>query len=152
MTEEGLSTTIFDDYRSYVWRANDTWTSVADRYYGNRRRASLLRVSNEGVEPEEGETILVPVVDLASEAGRRASHEPQERRESGGEGAESEESSRLAGWSGRTHTTADGDRLWSIAKDFYGKGSRWMDIYDANRDVLDDPDSLPLDVVLRIPD
>lgn len=37
---------------------------------------------------------------------------------------------------GGTHTVKKGDTLWAIAKAFYGNGSRWPSIYEANRGVI----------------
>lgn len=43
-------------------------------------------------------------------------------------------------YSGRgTVTVKNGDTLWDLAKKYYGSGSRYMEIYDANRDKISDP-------------
>lgn len=36
----------------------------------------------------------------------------------------------------RTYTVVRGDCLWNIAKKFYGKGSQWPTIYNANKGVI----------------
>jgi nucleoid-associated protein YgaU len=41
--------------------------------------------------------------------------------------------------SGRTYTVRKGDTLWAIAKRFYGKGSQYMKIVNANRGKIKDP-------------
>jgi nucleoid-associated protein YgaU len=51
----------------------------------------------------------------------------------------------------RTYTVAKGDTLSHIAKHFYGKAGRWREIFDANRDQLDDPDRIFPGQVLKIP-
>ena len=51
----------------------------------------------------------------------------------------------------RTHVVQKGDTLSAIAERTYGKASRWRDIYDANRDVLDDPDRIRPGQVLQLP-
>ena len=51
----------------------------------------------------------------------------------------------------QTYTVAKGDTLSSIAKNHYGKASAWHQIFDANRDVIDDPDRIFPGQVLRIP-
>lgn len=51
----------------------------------------------------------------------------------------------------RSYTVASGDSLSKIAKDQYGKASKWRAIYDANRDQIDDPDLIHPGQVLRIP-
>jgi nucleoid-associated protein YgaU len=35
-----------------------------------------------------------------------------------------------------THTVAEGDTLWSIAKDKYGDGRLWRKIFDANSEII----------------
>ena len=52
----------------------------------------------------------------------------------------------------RTYTVAKGDTLSHIAKHFYGKAGRWREIFEANRDQLDDPDRIYPGQVLKIPD
>ena len=51
----------------------------------------------------------------------------------------------------QTYTVESGDTLSHIAKQFYGKASRWAAIYAANRDQLDDPDRIFPGQVLKIP-
>lgn len=42
--------------------------------------------------------------------------------------------------------------MQSIAKRLYGDGSKWRRIYDANRDVIDDPDLIYPGQRLKIPE
>jgi nucleoid-associated protein YgaU len=51
----------------------------------------------------------------------------------------------------RTYTVEKGDTLSHIAKAHYGKASKWRAIFDANRDILDDPDKIRPGQVLTIP-
>lgn len=51
----------------------------------------------------------------------------------------------------QTYTVAKGDTLSAIAKQFYGKASAWPQIFEANRDQLDDPDRIKPGQVLKIP-
>jgi len=37
----------------------------------------------------------------------------------------------------KTHTVARGDSLWAIAKKYYGDGSRYPEIYNANKAIID---------------
>ena len=53
---------------------------------------------------------------------------------------------------GRSYTVVSGDSLWKIAEAMYGNGSKYPKIFDANRDILDDPDKIFPGQVLRIPD
>ena len=51
----------------------------------------------------------------------------------------------------RTYTVARGDSLSKIAKHIYGNANRWRDIFEANRDQLDDPDLIQPGQVLKLP-
>ncbi len=44
-----------------------------------------------------------------------------------------------------------GDTLWKIAKEHYGDGSLYTDIFKANQDVLKDPDKIKVGQKLRLP-
>jgi len=51
----------------------------------------------------------------------------------------------------RTHTVRSGDSLSSISREVYGTPSRWIDIYQANRDRLANENALKVGQELRIP-
>ncbi len=53
--------------------------------------------------------------------------------------------------SGRTYTVQRGDTLGLISRKMYGTSSRYMDIYNANRDRLSSPNSVSVGQVLIIP-
>ena len=55
------------------------------------------------------------------------------------------------GAGGATYTVAKGDTLSHIAKEHYGKASRWHAIFEANRDQIDDPDKIFPGQVLKLP-
>lgn len=52
----------------------------------------------------------------------------------------------------RTYTVKSGDSLWKIAEAMYGNGSKYTKIFEANRDILDDPDKIFPGQELKIPD
>jgi len=52
---------------------------------------------------------------------------------------------------GRTYTVVSGDTLSRIAKQFYNDGNQWQRIFDANRDILNNPDRINPGQNLRIP-
>jgi len=52
----------------------------------------------------------------------------------------------------RTYTVQKGDSLWKIAKQFYGKGSDWTRIHEANKDQITNPDLIQPGWTLRIPE
>jgi nucleoid-associated protein YgaU len=52
---------------------------------------------------------------------------------------------------GTTYTVKAGDTLSKIAKQFLGDANAYMDIFNANRDQLSDPDQIKPGQVLKIP-
>jgi nucleoid-associated protein YgaU len=51
----------------------------------------------------------------------------------------------------RTYQVRAGDTLGKIAAQFYGDGSRWPEIFEANKDQLKNPDLIEVGMELRIP-
>jgi LysM repeat protein len=51
----------------------------------------------------------------------------------------------------RTYTVESGDTLSAIAERYYGSQNEWPQIFEANRDQLDNPDLIQPGQVLRIP-
>ncbi len=52
----------------------------------------------------------------------------------------------------RIHEVAAGDTLGKLAQTYYGKASQYMKIFEANRDILDNPDLIKVGQKLRIPE
>lgn len=66
----------------HLVEADESLGALAARYYGDRRKAALIRAFNGGIaRPERGQLVLVPLFDLTlSPAGeRRASHDAAPR-------------------------------------------------------------------------
>jgi nucleoid-associated protein YgaU len=53
--------------------------------------------------------------------------------------------------SGKTYTVKSGDCLWKIAKQFYGTGTDYPKIYEANKDKIKSPNLIYVGQVLQIP-
>ena len=51
----------------------------------------------------------------------------------------------------QTYTVVKGDTLSKIAKHFYGNANEWKRIFEANEDVLKDPDKIFPGQHLKIP-
>ena len=56
-----------------------------------------------------------------------------------------------AGGAGQTYTVKSGDTLSKIAKEHLGDANAYMDIFNANKDQLKDPDKIKPGQVLKIP-
>jgi nucleoid-associated protein YgaU len=52
----------------------------------------------------------------------------------------------------RTYTVVAGDSLSKIAKRFYGDANQWKRIFEANRDIIKNPDLIHPGQTLKIPD
>lgn len=50
-----------------------------------------------------------------------------------------------------TYTVAKGDSLSKIAKKVLGNANRWREIFEANRDQIDNPDLIQPGQVLKLP-
>lgn len=50
-----------------------------------------------------------------------------------------------------TYTVVSGDSLSKISKKMYGNANRWREIFDANRDQLENPDLIQPGQELKIP-
>jgi nucleoid-associated protein YgaU len=53
--------------------------------------------------------------------------------------------------SSRSYVVVKGDSLSAIAKREYGDAKEWRRIYDANRDIIKDPDLIYPGQTLRLP-
>ena len=53
---------------------------------------------------------------------------------------------------GRIYEVVSGDTLGGIAKEYYGNAGAYMKIFEANRDILDNPNLIKVGQKLRIPE
>jgi len=53
--------------------------------------------------------------------------------------------------SSQTYTVVAGDSLSKISKKFYGDANHWRRIFEANRDLISDPDEIYPGQTLKIP-
>ena len=51
----------------------------------------------------------------------------------------------------QSYTVEKGDNLSSISKRFYGKASYWKQIYEANRDTIENPDLIYPGQTIKLP-
>jgi nucleoid-associated protein YgaU len=75
--------------------------------------------------------------------------------EKGGKGVSGKDEKEKGGsdsWSAEQfHEVKKGDTLWKIAEQYYGDGSLYMKIFEANRNILKDPNLIKVGQKLRIP-
>ena len=131
-TLAGLSDHLFDPtHKVYAAKDGDTFESLAERYYGDESYARLLRRANEGHDAlEAGQQLLVPTHD---------------------DGIVGEVAAEIVVPEGaKTYVAGEGESLWIIARNEYGKGHKWDVIWKANQDRLENPDFVPEGVTLVI--
>jgi len=154
-TRQGLTDSPLPDYMVYTAAEGDTWSLLADRFYKSATYVALLQAANEDLaHPGAGDPILVPVYDFRAAPKDRAPRMAGPARTSESpspETAKAPATPKAASGAGGTYVVAEGDSLWTIAKAKLGQGSRWMEIFEANKDVMKDADSLKVGMKLRIP-
>lgn len=115
------------EFQTWVIGENDTFTSVAEAWFGDRAKWTLIAHANPLVDPDRlqlGQEIMLPPKNavLAVEV-------------------ESD-----------SHTVASGETLSDIAYAYYGAAKHWKAIYDANKAVIgNDPADLDVGMVLSMP-
>jgi nucleoid-associated protein YgaU len=62
------------------------------------------------------------------------------------------DSSSTAPPAARTHTVVKGDTLSKLAKKYYGSAGQWRRIYEANKDVIENPDLIYPGQTFTIPE
>lgn len=68
------------------------------------------------------------------------------------ESADAASAERVSEDQGKTYTVKAGDTLWAIAAEMYGSGGKYMKIFEANKDILENPDKIFPGQKLVIPD
>jgi len=157
--------------REYTIIDGDTFSSIAEEYFGEARKAVLIAEANPGVDPTRlaiGQKIKLPAQDAKMPA-TAAPTTPGATSGSSGPvgtsgpaGSTGAASSSTGGASdvsptataaGR-YTIQRGDTLSSIADRFYGTKAEnaWRRIYEANRSAIgDDPARLRVGMSIVIP-
>lgn len=51
----------------------------------------------------------------------------------------------------QTHTVVAGDNLSAISRKYYGSADHWRKIYEANKDIIKDPNNIRIGQVFKIP-
>ena len=67
-------------------------------------------------------------------------------------GAPAKTAAAAAAAGAKVHVVEKGDTLGAIAKKYYGKAGAYMKIFEANKDILTDPDKIKPGQKLRIPE
>ncbi len=124
-----------DQYVEYVVKAGDTFTRIAEAWFGDADKHSLIAAANPFKESSQlaiGDVLRLPPKDAELQV----------------------EIPRSATAGGSTiYVVRSGDTLGKIAQAAYGKASLWPRIHEANKDVIgDDPGNLKVGMKLEIPE
>ena len=122
-----------DEYTPYTIQAGDNFELIAENWFGDPRKQSLIALANPTVDPlrlQLGQVIKLPPKNSTSTI-RRATP--------------------VAGGQ-VVHTVQSGETLSDISLEYLGKASRWREIHDANRSIIgDDPGNLQVGMEIVIP-
>lgn len=121
VTTDGLEGTVNPDMLLYRPKDGSTWESLAIDLYGDASKEILLRHNNEGMA-DPASVIFVPAKD---------------------DGADEVKN--------RVVEVLKGETLWQVSKRTLGRGSRWRELFEANRGVISDPDYLAPGTILTVP-
>jgi len=130
--------------QTYTIRSGDNLSKIAARFYGDAEKRNVIYEANRDVISDPnvlsiGTTIKIPAL---------AAGEPAAQEETAAGEAPRPEDVTSAG---RTHVIKKSDSLWKLAVEYYGNGTEWKKIRDANPDKIDDPNNLPIGVEIVIP-
>jgi nucleoid-associated protein YgaU len=123
-------------------RPGESLSVIAQRCYGSVRFTDALAAYNGLADPNElraGHHLRLPPAEElgAAPKGTAESRPPDPPAEAGPAYA--------------SYEVKPGDSLSAIASRFLGSPGRWRDLYELNRDVIDDPDNVRAGSVIRVP-
>lgn len=119
--------------RTHVVAAGETLGGIALTLMGSSHHWEAISAANGDLDPtalQVGQRLVIPALN-------RKTGKPVP--------------AVLKAAAGTIVTVRDGDSLSAIAKRELGDMNRWQDIFDANRDVLNDPGALQIGMRLRMP-
>ena len=122
-----------DMYELYQVKSGDTPSSIAAFWFGDANKVSLVLKANPNLDPTQlqiGDTLRLPPKDFQLWT---VVASPEDGKP-------------------RIHIVQSGETLSHIAQAAYGQGSRWTEIYEANKTLIGaDPKNLKVGMELRIP-
>jgi len=142
--------------RELTWRFHhvqkgESLITICREYYGDGSLAAELAKFNEIDNPDRinvGRTLRIPKAEVLIRG-----HGPvrEQNNESSESRADERESSSQQNQKYRTYTVKKGDMLSELARRFLGSGKRWGELYELNKDVIDDPDNVVVGTVIKVP-
>ncbi len=118
---------------SHVVQRGDTLWKLAIRYYGAGRFWTRIYQDNREIIRSPHRLSVGQVLTIYLEEGNDGNAETEDV------------------MAGDTYTVKAGDSLWRIARKYYGKGSLWQLIYEANQSRISSPGRIRTGQVFTIP-
>lgn len=115
----------------YTVVAGDTLWKIAEKYYGDGNYWKIIFANNAATIKDPNK--IFAGQKLILEAGHHGNMTAQIAESTG-------------------YTVKPGDTLWKIAQKVYGNGKKWKKIYEANSNVILDPEKIYVGQVLMIPE
>ncbi|MBX3385462.1 MAG: LysM peptidoglycan-binding domain-containing protein [Phycisphaeraceae bacterium] len=139
--------------RTYTIRDGDSLYAIARRELGDGNKWTTLRDLNRSLVGEEGERLKAGMKITLPSAVLPDARDGSSRASVGSASAPAGAArpATVAANTGGTYTIQKGDVLSVIAQKTLGSARRWPEIVAANKSVIDDPDTLPVGTVIRIP-
>lgn len=125
--------------KNYKIKPGDTLMQIARVLYGDERKWQDIMNVNPALDPSNlqvGQVIKLPKPISAVTGAAVKKDDEKPARIKAGE---------------RSYIVQSGDNLAKISERFYGSAAQWKKIWEANRDVISDPDVLKVGVELYIP-
>ena len=125
----------------YVVQAGDTFSTISNKVYGNKKYSQALIKANPDVNPSRlriGKEIAVPPKEQVATIG-------------GSVGRDTAEISAPIDTS-RQYRVASGDTLSRISSKLYGTSNKWNDLYETNKTAIGgDPARLKVGTLIDLP-
>lgn len=139
---------------TYVIEPGDTFSSLAERFYGDEKRWRDISQANPTIDPatlRPGQEIRLPgVAELPEREGDELAQLPNP--DSGGQFGAASDTAQADGEPLDVHVVRQRDTLSRIAEQYYGSPGQWRVIYEANRQAIgDDPGRIREGLELTIP-
>jgi len=137
---------------SYTVKSGDTLEKIARDLLGDRKHVSDIVKANPGLKPEKifaGQVLKLPTIgkSTASEKEDSSSTAPK----TPADATKPKTAVSKVTNTQLTHTIQPGDNLVKISKKYYNTGLKVNAIIAANKDVIKDPNNLPVGKTIKLP-
>lgn len=136
---------------TYTVKSGDTLERIARDLLGDRKYVSDIVKANPGLKPEKifaGQELKLPAIGKSTGTAKNASSEESKN---AADASKSKAAVSKVTNTQLTHTIQPGDNLVKISKKYYNTGLKVNAIIAANKDVIKDPNNLPVGKTIKLP-